>query len=99
MTLEADFRSIVGGLNLGSRQDRVRIRGALQEFFSEQGYTAELGSFQNGVLLLKAAPAERALLRYDMPALRAHLDQSGLGDVVRDVRVHTKTLQAPAKSS
>lgn len=96
MQLTDDVRELTRGLSIGTRDDRNRIRAALSEFFTAQGYTAELGSFNKGILLVFAAPAEHALLRYDMGALRAHLDQRGLSDLVRDVKVRAKPVGVAA---
>lgn len=97
MQLQQDVEDLTRHLNLGSRGDRRRIQEALTSFFSTRGYTAEFGSFRSGVLLLLAAPAEHALLRYDRPALERHLQEQGLSDLVREVKVRTKTIQAPQK--
>lgn len=96
MQLSDDVRELTRGLAIGTRDDRTRIRAALSEFFEVQGYTAEIGSFNKGILMLFAAPAEHALLRYDMGALRAHLEQSGLSGLVRDVKVRAKPVGVAA---
>ena len=94
MRLDAELLNIAQNLNVGSRQERNQIRQALEEFFSSRGYTAEMGSYNNGVLLLLAAPAEHALLRYDQGALRQHLDDRGLSHLVSEVKTRTKALRA-----
>lgn len=93
--LKSDVTKLVTSLGLGSRDDRARIRRAVDEFCRTQGYTADLGSFRNGVLTLHAAPAEHALLRYDLDRLRSHLERRGLATVVRDVKVRTRVLELP----
>lgn len=99
MKLDPGLSNLARGLNIGTREERARILGALQEFFDSRGYRAEFGSFQGGVLLLFAAPAEHALLRYDHDALRAHLHHRGLSGLVTDVKVRTKAIAgAPART-
>lgn len=93
--LKSDVTHLVTRLGLGTRDDRAQIREAVDEFCNAQGYTADLGSFRNGVLTLHAAPAEHALLRYDLARLRRHLKERGLGPVVRDVKVRTRVLVLP----
>lgn len=94
MQLDAELLDIARNLNVGSRYERNQIRQALDEFFASRGYTAEMGSYNNGVLLLLAAPAEHALLRYDQAALRQHFDERGLSHLVTEVKTRTKALCA-----
>lgn len=78
---------------LGRPEERQRIRDALESFSRIQGYSVVMESFKDGSLTVALAPAERALLRYDMPRLYNHLERCGLRPVVRVVVVRTRALQ------
>lgn len=94
MSFESDVQELLGGIRIGTREQRSHLRTTMDQFFAAKGYRAELGSYNNGVLLIHASPAEHALLRYDLPALRQHLTDHGLDDMVDDVKVRTRTIAA-----
>ena len=94
MSFEADVQELLGGIRIGTRDQRNRLRACLNQFFTSMGYTAELGSFNNGTLLIHAAPAEHALLRYDVNNLRQYLSSEGFDSLVEDIKIRTKPIAA-----
>lgn len=87
--MRVDLSDVLSGIRVGSMAERRSVAAAVQNFLARQGYTAELHSYNNRVLTLAAPPAERALLQYDLAALRTHLDSSGQGHLVDRVQVRT----------
>ena len=79
------FAGLTAGLKLGTADQRNSIREAVQATCRAQGYNADVASFNDGTLILKARPAEAYLLRMDVTAVREALNDAGVGDVVQDV--------------
>lgn len=66
---------------------RKDVEEVVYSFFRARGYMPSVYSLHDGHLVLEAAPAERALMRYDLPLFRTHLLKSSVASRVKSVSV------------
>lgn len=93
-----DAAGVVGGLNVGDKTTRAAIRDALQEFSGERGYEVSMKSFRDSALIIEASPAEKALLKYDLPLLKNKFHSRGVLHHVKNVQIHS-TVRKPSEAT